>query len=106
MPLMHQILAQTGEWDRIEEFSDRQFGDDRLQFLINDGIYAADFSMWIELDVKTLALLGWDEESPLPWSDEIFQTYWMCRAKAASPEQWHGRYSWRKRPPATPLESA
>ncbi len=34
MPLMHQILAQTGEWDRIEEFSDRQFGDDRLQFLI------------------------------------------------------------------------
>ena len=107
MPLIHQILAQTGEWDRIEKFSQELLGSDELITLINDGIAEAiDFyGMWLELDVKTLALAGFDEEPPLPWGDEIFQTYWTCRAKAAEFEQWHGRYSWRKRPPP-PLESA
>jgi hypothetical protein len=94
MPLMHQIDEK--ERERIEDFSQELTGDDRLIFLINDGIYAADFAMWLEMDVKTLALAGWDEEPPLPWNDEQFRTYWTCRAKAE--ELMKGKQSWRKKP--------
>lgn len=94
MPLMHQIDEK--EWERIEDFSQELTGDDRLTFMINDGIEAADFAMWLEMDVKTLALAGWDEEPPLPWNDEQFRTYWTCRPKAE--ELMKGKHSWQKKP--------
>ena len=84
MPLMHEIMAEPGEWNRIEEYSQKLTGADGLITLISDGLdgdgnVVLDDKMWRDLDEKTLALLGWNEEPPLPWDDKTFRTYWSAR---------------------------
>ena len=38
MPLMHEIMAEPGEWNRIEEYSQKLTGADGLITLISDGL--------------------------------------------------------------------
>jgi hypothetical protein len=78
------MIINEDEFERIADLSQELFNDDRLEFLIDDGLdLRLDTRlMWRQLQEKTLELAGWNHEPPLPWTEEQFRHYWTCRAEA------------------------